>query len=130
LKAIFLFVAKSSFYAPHQMLPFVRELLQLLLRANLMLFYFEGDPLLDSLIIVISYGKARFLNLAVLFFLSSCRSLLSYIQTCCRHSLCVHRKSIKSKTQVLCFEAFIKSMGNQMGNFPSHLSRISFFLFR
>jgi len=57
---MFLFVAKSSFYAPHQMLPFVRELLQLLLRANLMLFYFEGDPLLNTLIVVIRHVKKVF----------------------------------------------------------------------
>lgn len=35
------------------MLPFVRELLQLVLRANLMLFYFEGDSLLDGLMAVV-----------------------------------------------------------------------------
>lgn len=51
------------------MLPFVRELLQLVLRANLMLFYFEGDPLLDGLTVVIRYGKASFLNLAIIYFI-------------------------------------------------------------
>lgn len=48
------------------MLPFVRELLQLLLRANLMLFYFEGDPLLNTLIVVIRHVKESFLNLAII----------------------------------------------------------------
>jgi len=42
----------------HQMLPFVRELLQLALRANLMLFYFEGNSLLDRLMTVVKCGKS------------------------------------------------------------------------
>lgn len=123
------FFDESSFCAPHQMLPFVRELLQLLLRANLMLFYFEGDLLLDSYIVGVRYENTSFLNLGIMSF---CRPLLSYIQTCCRHSLCVHWKSIKSKTQVLCFEA-LKSLNkvraNKLGNFPIHLSRITWLLF-
>ena len=47
------FLLNLVFMPCHQMLPFVRELLQLVLRANLMLFYFEGDSLLDGLMAVV-----------------------------------------------------------------------------
>lgn len=89
-----------------QVLPIARELLQLVLRANLMLFYFEGYSYLSEVYIQQQKSKEgpgeewEFNNLTVVFL---CRPLLSYIKTCSWHSLCVHWKTIKSKAQVWVF---------------------------
>ena len=91
-----------------QVLPIARELLQLVLRANLMLFYFEGYSYLSQVYILLQKSKEgpgevwEFNNLIIVFL---CRPLLSYIKTSSRHSLCVHWKTIKSKAQVWVFRS-------------------------
>ncbi|KAK1303354.1 Peroxisome biogenesis factor 10 [Acorus calamus] len=54
-------------------LPFAREMLQLVLRTNLMFFYFEDVY---------------------------CGSILSYIKACCRNSLCFYWETIESKAEI------------------------------
>lgn len=77
-----------------QVLPVAREVLQVLLRANLMLFYFEGDFFFLFLKLDETVFFFFFCDVPSFLF----RSILSYIETCLWGSLCIHRKTIESET--------------------------------
>lgn len=102
----------------HQMLPFVREFLQLALRANLMLFYFEGDSLLVRLIKVVKCVKSEnksfksshsfILQASIIIYPNVLLAFVMYLLE--KHQI----KDLGNVLEILRFKKYVENLGNPL----------------